>query len=215
MRVVFNRILGMGEIVFGLMCVVLFSISLLVSGVFTGPDSFVLFGYSVVEICVVMVLGISFVVLGILLRDRDVENKLSSVFLWFVSLAFVLGYSVSACILLVMYGFSGMYNISDWLAVFGIFVVFVLILFFYVSFVWGVMLERVVKETDGIVDRLDGLMRILILVFSLLLLVVSVLGVVIDNSFLMTGYGFLYVMLAGLVYVVIRSWFNFILNRGK
>lgn len=215
MRVLFNRILGIGEIVFGLMCAVLFSISLLVSGVFTGSGSVVLFLYSVVEICVVMALGISFEVLGSLLRDRDIWNKWSSVLSWFGFLAFVLGSGVLVCVMLVLYGFSGMYNISDWFVVIGILVLFVLILFFYLRFAWGVILDRVVKETVGIVDRLDGLNRVLILVFMLLLLGLSVLGVVMENSFLLTGYGSLYVVLAVLVYVVIRSWFNFIVNRGN
>lgn len=215
MSVVFNRILGMGTIVFGVLSTVLFSISLWLSGVFEGSDSLLVFGISVVEICVVLVLGISFEVFGSLLKDSDVGNKLKRLFLWFISLAFVLGSSVSACILLVMYGFSGMFNISDWLVVFGVFVAYVLILFLYVSSARRVLLDRVVKETGGIVDRLDGLMRVLILVFMLLLLGLSVLGVVMENSFILTEYGSLYVVLAVLVYAVIRSWFNFIVSRGN
>lgn len=215
MSVVFNRILGMGTIVFGVLSTVLFSISLWLSGVFEGSDSLLVFGISVVEICVVLVLGISFEVFGSLLKDSGVGNKLKRLFLWFISLAFVLGSSVSAFILLVMYGFSGMFNISDWLVVFGVFVAYVLILFLYVSSARRVLLDRVVKETGGIVDRLDGLMRVLILVFMLLLLGLSVLGVVMENSFILTEYGSLYVVLAVLVYAVIRSWFNFIVSRGN
>lgn len=215
MSVVFNRILGMSAIVFGVLSTLLFSISIFLYGVFEGSDSLLVFGISVVEICVVIVLGISFEVLGSLLKDSDVGNKLKRLFLWFVSLAFVLGSSVSACILLLMYGLSGMFNISDWLVVLGVFVAYVLILFLYVSYARRVLLDRVVKETGGIVDRLDGLNRVLILVFMLLIFVVSVLGVVMENPFILMGYGSLYVVLAVLVYVVIRSWFNFIVNRGN
>lgn len=215
MSVVFNRILGMSAIVFGVLSTLLFSISIFLYGAFEGSDSLLVFGISVVEICVVIVLGISFEVLGSLLKDSDVGNKLKRLFLWFVSLAFVLGSSVSACILLLMYGLSGMFNISDWLVVLGVFVAYVLILFLYVSYARRVLLDRVVKETGGIVDRLDGLNRVLILVFMLLILVVSVLGVVMENPFILMGYGSLYVVLAVLVYVVIRSWFNFIVNRGN